>query len=139
VTAVSTLAHGDAESGAVESYAVLALALASEAMATVTVTTRSSYRSLVEITGETAVILCENALTVDHPVEVVLRRGEKIIESVTVTNADAYGLMLDGFAQWVQGKGNYLAPATDGLHNQKVLDAAYKSWQTGSKESIDQK
>ena len=137
--AVSTLAHGDAESGAVESYAVLALALASEAMATVTVTTRSSYRSLVEITGETAVILCENALTVDHPVEVVLRRGEKIIESVTVTNADAYGLMLDGFAQWVQGKGNYLAPATDGLHNQKVLDAAYKSWQTGSKESIDQK
>jgi predicted dehydrogenase len=136
VTAVSTLAHADAGSGAVESYAVLALALATEAMATVTVTTRASYRSLVEITGEKAVILCENGLTVDHPIDVVLRRGNDVIESVQVSNADAYGLMLDGFAQWIEGKGSYLAPASDGLHNQRVLDAAYASWRTGVRETI---
>jgi predicted dehydrogenase len=136
VTAVSTLAHGDAESGAVESYAVLALALATEAMATVTVTTRASYRSLVEVTGETGVILCENGLTVDHPIEVVLRKGDQVLLSETVTNADAYGLMLDGFAQWAEGRGNYLAPASDGLHNQKVLDAAYASWRNGQRISL---
>ena len=136
VTAVSTLAHRDAQSGEVESHAVLALALAIEAMATVTVTTRASYRSLVEVTGENAVILCENALTVDHPIEVVLRKGETILETVTVTNADAYSMMLDGFAQWVESRGEYLAPATDGLHNQKVLDAAYASWRSGQRETI---
>ncbi|MBB6145456.1 1,5-anhydro-D-fructose reductase (1,5-anhydro-D-mannitol-forming) [Silvibacterium bohemicum] len=136
VTAVSTLAHSDAESGAVESYAVLALALASEAMATVTVTTRASYRSLVEVTGEIGVILCENGLTVDHPIEVVLRKGDQVLLSETVTNADAYGLMLDGFAQWTEGRGDYLAPASDGLHNQKVLDAAYASWRNGRREAI---
>jgi predicted dehydrogenase len=129
VTAVSTLAHGDAESGAVESYAVLALALATEAMATVTVTTRASYRSLVEVTGETGVILCENGLTVDHPIEVVLRKGDQVLMSETVTNAD-------GFAQWAEGRGNYLAPASDGLHNQKVLDAAYASWRNGQRVSL---
>jgi predicted dehydrogenase len=139
VATVSTLAHADAESGAVESYAVLALALASEAMATVTVSTRASYRSLVEITGEKAVILCENALTVDHPVDVVLRKGNEVIESAQVSNEDAYSLMLDGFSQWIEGTGNYLAPATDGLHNQRVLDAAYKGWRTGSKESVSSK
>ena len=136
VTAVSTLANADAESGAVESYAVLALALATEAMATVTVTTRASYRSLVEITGEKAVILCENGLTVDHPIDVVLRRGNDVIESVQVSNADAYGLMLDDFAQWTDGKSSYLAPASDGLHNQRVLDAAYASWRRGVRETI---
>lgn len=136
VASVSTEAHGDAESGAVESYAALALTLTSGAVAAVTVTTRASYRSYIEVTGENAIILCENALTVDHPVEVVLRKGEKILESVTVTNADAYALMLDGFSQWIEGKGSYLAPAADGLRNQRVLDAAYKSWREGKRETI---
>jgi predicted dehydrogenase len=136
VTAVSTLAHRDAGSGQVESHAVIALDLASGAMATVTVTTRSEYRSLIEVTGETGVIACEDGLTVDHPVDVVLRRGGSVIASETVSNADAYSLMLDGFSAWVEGRGTYLAPATDALHNQYVLDAAYRSWGEGTKQII---
>ena len=136
VTAVNTLAHRDSGSGAVESHAVIALDLASGAMATVTVTTRASYRSVVEVTGETGVILCENGLTVDHPVDVVLRRGAEVIASEHVSNADAYSLMLDGFSAWVEGRGTYLAPASDGLHNQRVLDAAYQSWRDGATQII---
>jgi predicted dehydrogenase len=136
VAAVSTEAHGDAESGAVESYAALALTFTSGAAGAVTVTTRASYRSLVEVTGETGVILCENGLTVDHPVDVILRRGPKIEESASVSNADAYSLMLDGFSHWVEGKGSYLSPATDGLRNQRILDAAYASWRNGKREQI---
>jgi predicted dehydrogenase len=136
VTAVSTVAHKDVGSGEVESHAVIALDLASGAMAAVTVTTRASYRSVVEVTGETGVILCENGLTVDHPVEVVHRRGQEIIASETVSNADAYSLMLDGFSAWAEGRGTYLAPASDALHNQRVLDAAYRSWRDGTNQSI---
>lgn len=136
VTAVSTLAHGDAASGGVESYAVIGLDLASGAMATVTTATRAEYRTVVEVTGEAGVILCEDGLTVDFPVDVVFRRGANILASETVSNEDAYSLMLDGFSAWVEGKGEYLAPASDALHNQRVLDAAYASWRDETRQVI---
>jgi predicted dehydrogenase len=136
VTAVSTLAHADAASGDVESYAVIGLSLASGAMATVTTTTRAEYRTVVEVTGETGAILCEDGLTVDFPVDVVFRRGADVVESETVSNEDAYSLMLDGFSAWVEGRGTYLAPASDALHNQRVLDAAYASWRDGARQVI---
>jgi predicted dehydrogenase len=136
VTAVNTLAHRDAGSGEVESHAVVGLDLASGAMATVTVTTRSEYRSLIEITGETGVILCENGLTVDHPVDVVLRRKGDVVATERVSNDDAYSRMLDGFSAWVEGRANYRAPATDALHNQRVLDAAYRSWRDSTRQTI---
>lgn len=136
VTAVSTLAHRDADSGQVESHAVVALDLASGAMASVTVTTRAEYRTVVEVTGESGVILCENGLTVDHPVDVVLRRKGDVVASEHVSNADAYSLMLDGFSACVEGRGTYLAPAEDALHNQRVLDAAYRGWREGTGQAI---
>lgn len=136
VITVNTLAHADAASGAVESHAVVALDFASGAMGSVTVTTRASYRTLVEITGENGVILCEDGLTVDFPVEAVLRRGSEILADETISNADAYSRMLDGFADWVEGRGEYLAPGADGLHNQRVLDAAYRSWRDGVRVSL---
>lgn len=136
VTAVATLAHMDSESGSVESHAVVGLDFASGAMASVTVTTRSAYRSQIEVTGERGVILCENGLTVDFPVEVIARRGSEIIARETVSNADAYSRMLDGFAGWVTGSEAYRAPGLDGLHNQRILDAAYASWRDGARVAI---
>jgi len=133
---VSTLAHTDAGSGAVESHAVVALNFGNGAMGSVTVTTRGEYRSLIEVTGETGVILCENGMTVDHPVEVVRHRKGEVAERATVSNADAYTKMLDSFAAEIEGTGRYLAPASDGLHNQKILDAAYSSWRSGAKQSV---
>ena len=131
VTAVATLAHTDSASGPVESHAVVGLDFASGAMGSVTVTTRTAYRSMLEVTGENGVILCENALTVDHPVQVIHQRGAEVVSRETVSNADAYSRMIDGFSEWVEGKDEYLAPATDGLDNQQVLDAAYRSWRDG--------
>jgi predicted dehydrogenase len=137
ITEVSTLAHKDARSGAVESHAVVNMLFGNGAMGAVTVTTRGSYRSLIEITGETGVILCENGLTVDHPVDVVLYRQDKVAAHQRVSNADAYTRMIDGFSAAIEGRGAYLATGEDGLHNQRVLDAAYKSWHTGTKRKID--
>ena len=136
VTSVSTLARKDAESGAVESHAVLNLAFGNGAMGAVSVTTRGSYRSLLEVTGESGVIVCENALTVEHPVDVVLYKSGKVVAHQRVSNADAYSRMLDGFSAAVEGRGTYLATGEDGLHNQHVLDAAYQSWRSGSVQPI---
>jgi predicted dehydrogenase len=137
VAAVNTLAHVDAHSGPVESHAVVGLDFTLGAMGAVTVTTRSAYRTQIEVTCEHGVILCENGLTVDFPVDVVMRRGPEIVESETVSNADAYSRMLDGFSGWIEGRGEYLATGLDGLHNQRVLDAAYQSWRDGVRINLE--
>jgi predicted dehydrogenase len=136
VTAVTTLAHSDAASGTVESHAAMGVEFASGVVGAITVTTRAAYRTLVEITGENGVILCENGLTVDFPVTAVLRRGSEVLASETISNKDAYSRMLDGFSAWINGRGEYLAPALDGLHNQYVLDAAYLSWRDGARVNL---
>lgn len=138
VTAVTTLAHSDAASGEVESHAAVGVEFASGAVGAVTVTTRASYRTLVEVTGRDGVVLCENGLTVDFPVTAVLRRGSEVLASEVISNKDAYSRMLDGFSAWVEGRGEYLAPGTDGLHNQQVLDAAYLSWRDGARVNLTQ-
>jgi predicted dehydrogenase len=139
VTEVSTLAHTDAASGAVESHAVVALDFASGAMGSVTVTTRGEYRSLIEVTGESGVIVCENGMTVDHDVEIVRYRKGEVAERVTVSNADAYTRMFDSFSAEVARTGRYLAPGSDGLHNQRVLDAAYASWRSGMTQAVSER
>jgi predicted dehydrogenase len=133
---VNALAHTDAGSGAVESHAVVALEFASGAMGSVTVTTRGEYRSLIEVTGDSGVLVCENGMTVDHDVEVVRYRKGEVAERVTVSNADAYTKMFDSFSAEIEGTGKYLAPGGDGLHNQRILDAAYASWRSGTKQTI---
>jgi predicted dehydrogenase len=136
VTAVSTLAHTDAKSGAVESHAVVALDFSTGAMGSVTVTTRGEYRSYIEVTGDAGVLTCEDGLTVDHDVEVIRWQNGQVIDRVPVSNANAYSRMLDSFSAEVEGTGKYLASGIDGLHNQRILDAAYTSWRSGTKQAI---
>jgi predicted dehydrogenase len=141
VAAVTTLAHSDAASGAVESHGVVALDFSNSgtsggAMGAVTVTTRGEYHSHIEVTGETGVLVCEDGLTVDYDVELVQLRKGQVLGRVKLSNADAYSRMLDGFAAEVNGDAPYLAPASDSLHNQRILDAAYVSWRTGTRQSV---
>ena len=136
VAEVATLAHTDAQSGAVESHAVGALELSGGVTGAVTVTTRGEYRSYLEVTGESGVLVCENAMTVDHDVEVVEYHKGKVVERARLSNADAYTRMLDSFSCEVECEGEYLAPGSDGLHNQRILDAAYASWRSGTKQVV---
>jgi predicted dehydrogenase len=136
VSAVTTLARGDAQSDPLEAYAAIGLDFECGAMGAVTVTTRAAYRSLIEVAGETGTIVSEYGLTVDSDVDVVLWREGKVAERKTVSNSDCYTLMLDSFSDWVQGRGEYRASGTDGLHNQLVLDGAYASWRTGERQTL---
>ncbi|HEX4021589.1 MAG TPA: Gfo/Idh/MocA family oxidoreductase [Acidobacteriaceae bacterium] len=136
VQSITTQAHGDAESGNVESVASLQLACTQGILANVTVSTRAPYRSLLEVVGTDGVLHAENGLTVDQPVTVELWRGGACVEQETMSNADGYSRMLDSFALAMRGESVYLAPGLDGIINQQILDAAYRSGHSGRREPI---
>jgi 1,5-anhydro-D-fructose reductase (1,5-anhydro-D-mannitol-forming) len=137
--AVSTLARSDGQSQTVEASAALMIDFAYGTLGSVLVSFRSPYRTLIEIVGETGMIQSENGLTVDQPVEVLLRQKGDIVERKKVSNSDAYSRMLDAFSRAIAGDGDYAATGEDGLKNQLALDAAYASWRSGRKELLGAK
>ncbi len=134
--ALLTLARSDAESQEVEASAALTIDFAQSTLGSVLVSFRSPYRTLIEVMGENGMIQAENGLTVDQPVEVLLRQKGEIVERKKVSNGDAYSRMLDAFSLAIAGDGNYAATGEDGLKNQLALDAAYASWRSGRKEFL---
>ena len=136
VVSVTTLAQSIADNSRVEAYASLHLELSGATFATVSVSADAPYSTLVEVTGSEGVLIAPNGLTVDRPVDVVLRRGSEIVETRTCDNGDGYTRMLDSFADACRGAGTFRATGLDGIHNMQVLDAAYRSWQTGQREVV---
>jgi 1,5-anhydro-D-fructose reductase (1,5-anhydro-D-mannitol-forming) len=136
VESVSTLARRDESSGDVEAVASLQMEMTGGVLANVTTNARAPYRTLVEVVGSDGVMIAENGLTVDRPVQVAVWRDGNLVETVAMDNGDAYTLMLDSFAQAVRGVGSFVASGEDGVANMRVLDAAYKSWQSGMRERV---
>jgi predicted dehydrogenase len=136
VVSVSTIAQKDELSGRVEAIASLQLEMTGGVYANVTASARSLYRSLVEVTGSEGVLIAENGLTVDRPVELMVRRAGELVESVTVDNGDGYTRMLDSFALALRGERSFVASGVDAISNMRALDAAYASWQSGRRESV---
>ncbi|NYF78821.1 Gfo/Idh/MocA family protein [Granulicella arctica] len=136
VVSVDTLAHTDDSGSRVETSASLQLAMTGGIAATVSVSARSPYRTFVEVTGSEGILSAESGLTVDRPVDVVLRRGREDVVTKTVDNGDGYTRMLDSFAEAYRGVGSFRATGSDGIHNMRALDAAYKSWRTGMRELL---
>jgi predicted dehydrogenase len=136
VVSVSTLAQKDELSGRVEAIASLQLEMTDGVYANVTASARALYRTLVEVTGSDGVLIAENGLTVDRPVQLVVRRAGELVETVTVENGDGYTRMLDSFALTFRGEGSFPASGVDAISNMRALDAAYASWQSGRRESV---
>ncbi len=132
---VSTIATQDAQSGPVEASASMQFEF-NNVVASVNVSARAQYRTQIEIVGAEGVLVAENGMTVDHPVDVVLRRKGVHVNTNTVNNADAYTRMIDNFAQALRGEEQFLGPGTEGVHNQHILDAAFKSWHSGKREFV---
>ncbi len=136
VKSISVLAGQDALSGEVEAIATMQLAMRSGAFANVTVTARAPYRTLMEIVGSEGVLIAENGLTVDRPIEITLRKGGELIETHTVSNADGYIRMIDAFSRALRDEGTFAATGVDGVVNQRILDAAFRSWRSGLRETL---
>lgn len=137
VSAVATLARADAHSEGLETTAILALDFTHGTFGSIQVSFDADYHTYIEVTGEKGVIQSDDCLTVDHPVQVVLRRNGEVAEMKEVVNDDAYSLMLDAFSDAVQGHGTFPASGDDAVRNQLVLDAAFVSMRSGGKQAVE--
>jgi len=121
--------------GGVEAGAALLLEFSGGTLATVTVSFRAQYRTPLELVGETGILRAEDALNVDRPIQLELRRGE-VVETNTVSNHLAYARQVDAFAAAVEGKAEFAIPGEEGWRNQQILDAAYRSMKSGKTENV---
>ena len=135
VVRVTCRAVSDERSGPVEAAATITLEFSRGTLGTVIVSTRADYRTPLEVVGETGALQANNGLTVDHPIELRLRQGDKA-STTTVSNAEAYGMQVDAFAAALQGSAEFPVPAAEGLRNQEILDAAFRSLKTGRAENV---
>jgi predicted dehydrogenase len=136
VTRVSATATSDGRSGDVESSASLTLEFSRGAIGTVLVSYRAAYRTPLELIGDAGVIGAEDALNVEHPIEIQLQRDGKVVETSTVSNLSVYALQVDAFADAIEGKSQFPIPGEEGWQNQEVLDAAMRSLKTGRTEGV---
>ena len=120
----------------VEAIASLQMEMTGGVLANVTASARAPYRTLVEVTGSDGVLIAENGLTVDRPVEMVLRRAGEIVETVTLENGDGYTRMLDSFALAFRGEGTFAASGEDGVRNMRGARCGVSSWRTGRREKL---
>ncbi len=130
IVRLAALGHNDRRSGEVEAAAALALEFHSGCLGAVLVSLRAGYRTPFEIVGEAGVLSADDGLTVDHPIEIVCRRGDRI-ERETVDNSDTYARQVDAFAATVEDGIPFPAPGEEGWRNQVLLDAAYESIGSG--------
>jgi 1,5-anhydro-D-fructose reductase (1,5-anhydro-D-mannitol-forming) len=135
VRSVSARARYDVNS-VFEAAATAALDFKSGMLATVAVSARSAYQTYLEVSGETGTLSALNALNVEHPVTVELRNGFEVVESREVSNARAYAAQVDSFAAAIEEGRDFEIPGEEGLQNQLILDAAYRSIKSGKSETV---
>ncbi len=136
VVRVTARGESTPESGDLEAAALLSLEFSRGTLGSVAVSTRAEYRTPIEIVGDNGSLHAHDALNVEHPIEIELRRGGKIIETQTVANLDAYARQVDEFSAAIEQKHAFLVPGEEGWQNQEILDAAYRSLKTGQAESV---
>jgi predicted dehydrogenase len=136
VVRVTASGVSDEQSGDVEAAAALSLQFTRGTLASVLVSTRAEYRTPIEIVGEPGVLRADNALNVERPIEIELRRGGTVVKTETVSNLDAYARQVDMFSAAIEGKADFPAPGEEGWQNQEILDAAYRSLKTGRAEDV---
>jgi len=120
----------------VESAAILALKFTRGTLGTALVSFRAEYRSPLEFTGDAGALFADDALNVQNPVALQLRRGGATIETETVSNQDAYVRQVDSFAAALEGKEKFPVPGEEGWQNQEILDAAFRSLKSGRTEDV---
>jgi 1,5-anhydro-D-fructose reductase (1,5-anhydro-D-mannitol-forming) len=131
VVRVSAIGTTDKRSGDVECVAVLALQFSRGTLANVAVSYRAEYHTAIEINGDAGSLVCDKGMAVDFPVTVNLVRDNRVVDHQAVSNHLAYAKQVDEFSAAVEGKRKYRVPGEEGWQNQIILDAAYRSMETG--------
>ena len=136
VARVSATATSDERSGNVESAAALTLEFLRGTLATILVSYRAEYRTPLEIVGDVGTLWADDALNVEHPIQIEVRRGKDLLKRDEVSNQLAYAMQVDSFADWMEGKSQFPAPGEEGWQNQEILDAALRSIKSGKIEAV---
>ena len=118
----------------VEASGTTLFKFASGTLATMSVSARAPYQTLLEVIGEDGILSAVNALNVEHPITLELRRGFDVIERKEVLNDSAYTAQVEAFAAAVESGKPFEIPGEEGLQNQLILDAIFCSVKSGKTE-----
>lgn len=105
-------------------------------LGTMSVSARAPYQTLLEVIGEDGILSAVNALNVEHPVTLEFRRGFDLIEKKEVLNDRAYIAQVEAFAAAVEEHRPFEIPGEEGLQNQLILDAIFRSVKSGQAEAV---
>jgi 1,5-anhydro-D-fructose reductase (1,5-anhydro-D-mannitol-forming) len=119
----------------VEASGTTLFRFASGTLATMSVSARAPYQTLLEVIGEDGILSAVNALNVEHPITLDLRRGFDLIERREVLNDRAYTAQVEAFAEAVESGKPFAIPGEEGLQNQRILDAIFRSVKSGNSET----
>lgn len=120
----------------VEASATALFHFASGTLATMSVSARAPYQTLLEVIGENGMLSAVNALNVEHLVTLELRRGFDVVEKREVLNDRAYTAQVEAFAAAIEDGRPFEIPGEEGLQNQLILDAAFRSVKSGRTEIV---
>lgn len=135
VASVFTAASYDDPGSTLETTASMTLKFRTGILANINVSILSPYRTPFEIVGERGTIRAQDFFSVEKPVELIIEQ-DGATRSETHSNHEAYVRQFDAFALAV-GKGEpFAAPGEEGLINQRVLDAAFRSAESGKEEKL---
>jgi predicted dehydrogenase len=126
----------DNKSGDMEAAATLTLEFSRGTLGAVMVSFRAEYRTPIEVVGETGVLRANDALNVEKPINLELLRAGAVVETEALSNTLAYARQVDAFAAAVEGKLEFPVLGEEGWQNQIILDAAYRSLESGLTEEV---
>ena len=134
ITSVMAQAQYDSH-WVVEASGTALFHFAGGALGAMAVSARAPYQTLLEVIGEDGILSAVNALNDEHPITLELRRGFDMVESREVLNADAYTAQVEAFATAVESGTPFEIPGQEGLQNQLILDAIFRSVKSGHAEA----
>ncbi len=136
VMRVSARGIQDSASGELEAAAALTLEFSRGTLGIVLASFRAEYRTPIELIGENGVLCGDDALNVEHPITLEVRRAGSVQETENVSNRFAYAKQVDAFAAALEGKAKFPVPGEEGWQNQLILDAAYRGLKSGRVEEV---
>lgn len=138
VALVNTLAVEDERAHPFESTALLGLRFEGGVLASVGVSTRREYRTYLEITGDRGSLSAADAFSVDTSVTLELRESgsNRVVDREELSNEMAYARQVDAFATAVEQGSAFEIPGEEGFRNQLILDAVFRSRQSGRAEEV---
>ena len=132
---VTAMTEADQDAGTVESSALLSLRFGNGTLGSCYVSYRSPYQTPIAIYGTEGSIRAHDGLTVDHPITIEVQKGA-VIEREELTNYQTYSRQVDSFSAAFEKKASFPVPAEEGLQNQRVLDACYRSAKSRREEKV---